>query len=71
MLENDASMKDMEVAEIWSTPHFGVKVVTDIVDGDKSSHEESMENLGMAAQSLQGALPKMIDFICEKNHDEL
>ena len=52
-------------------PHFVVKVVTDIVDGDKQSHEESMENLGTAAQSLQGTLPKVIDFICEKNHEEL
>lgn len=77
MLENDASVKDMEAAaiawsaEMWSTPYFGVKVVTDIVDGDKPSHEEFMENLGTAAMSLQGALPQVIDFICGKKHDEL
>lgn len=77
MLENDASVKDMEAAaiawaaEMWDTPYFGVKVVTDIVDGDKPSHEEFMENLGTAAQSLQSALPKVIDYVCEKKHDEL
>lgn len=77
MLENDASVKDMEAAgiawaaELWSTPHFGVKVVTDIVDGDKPSHEEFMENLGTAAGSLQSALPKIIDYVCDKKHDEL
>lgn len=77
MRENDASVKDMEAAgiawaaEMWGTPYFGVKVVTDIVDGDQPSHEEFMENLGTAATSLQGALPKVIDFVCGKTHDEL
>mmetsp|Transcript_5172 Transcript_5172/g.11226 ORF Transcript_5172/g.11226 Transcript_5172/m.11226 type:complete len:251 (-) Transcript_5172:248-1000(-) len=77
MLQNDASVKDMEAAaiawsaEIWNVPHFGVKVVTDIVDGEKPSHEEFMENLGTAAQSLQSALPKVIDYVCDKKHDEL
>lgn len=73
----DASVKDMEAAAIaWScelhgTPHFGVKVVTDIVDGDKPTQEEFLENLSKAAESLQDALPKVIDFVCGKLHDEL
>ncbi len=77
MSENDASVKDMEAAAIaWScelhkTPHFGVKVVTDIVDGDKPTQEEFLANLGTAAKSLQEALPKVVEFICDKNHDEL
>lgn len=77
MLQNDASVKDMEAAaiawaaEIWDVPHFGVKVVTDIVDGDKPSHEEFLENLGTAAKSLQSALPKVIEYVCDKKHDEL
>eukprot|EP00560_Eucampia_antarctica_P008329 CAMPEP_0197826656 /NCGR_PEP_ID=MMETSP1437-20131217/3584_1 /TAXON_ID=49252 ORGANISM="Eucampia antarctica, Strain CCMP1452" /NCGR_SAMPLE_ID=MMETSP1437 /ASSEMBLY_ACC=CAM_ASM_001096 /LENGTH=256 /DNA_ID=CAMNT_0043427181 /DNA_START=101 /DNA_END=871 /DNA_ORIENTATION=- len=77
MKENDASIKDMEAAAIaWScklhdVPHFGVKVVTDIVDGDKPTNEEFMENLASAATSLQTALPKVIDHICGKGHDEL
>ena len=77
MLQNDASVKDMEAAaiawasEMWSVPHFGVKVVTDIVDGDRPAHEEFMENLGTAARSLQDALPKVIDYVCAKKHDKL
>jgi 5'-methylthioadenosine nucleosidase len=77
MNQNEASVKDMEAAAIaWScelhkTPHFGLKVVTDIVDGDKPTQEEFMENLGTAAKSLQEALPIAIEFICGKGHDEL
>ncbi len=67
MLENDAYIKDMEAVaiawalEMWSTPHFGVKVVTYIVNGDKLPHEEFLENLGTAANSLQSALSKAIE----------
>jgi len=77
MLSNDASVKDMEAAAIaWScelqdTPFLGVKVVTDIVDGDKPTQEEFMENLGKAAESLQSALPKVLEYICGKEHHEL
>ena len=69
MLENDASVKDMEaaaiawVAEETKTPFFALKVVTDIVDGDRPTQEEFLENLGAAAKSLQVALPKLIDYI--------
>ena len=69
MLENDASVKDMEaaaiawVAEETKTPFFALKVVTDIVDGDRPTQEEFLENLGSAAKSLQVALPKLIDYI--------
>ena len=77
MKENNASVKDMEAAAIaWScglygTPHFGVKVVTDIVDGDRPTQDEFLENLQSAAKSLQSALPKVIDHICGKQNDEL
>jgi len=77
MEENDASVKDMEAAAIaWScslhgTPHFGLKVVTDIVDGDKPTQEEFFENLGTAAKSLQEALPKVVEHVCGRKHDEL
>ena len=63
MLENDVEAAAIAWAsEMWSTPHFGVKVVT---------HEEFMENLGTAATSLQSALPKVIEYVCDKKHDEL
>lgn len=77
MQANGASVKDMEAAAIgWAcslhdTPHFGVKVVTDIVDGDIPTQDELMANLGTAAQSLQSALPKVIAHVCGKAHDEL
>eukprot|EP00565_Helicotheca_tamesis_P001939 CAMPEP_0185725778 /NCGR_PEP_ID=MMETSP1171-20130828/1949_1 /TAXON_ID=374046 /ORGANISM="Helicotheca tamensis, Strain CCMP826" /LENGTH=256 /DNA_ID=CAMNT_0028393985 /DNA_START=89 /DNA_END=859 /DNA_ORIENTATION=- len=77
MKENDASVKDMEAAaiawscELHSVPHFGVKVVTDIVDGEKPTQEEFMENLGSAAKSLQEALPKVIEHVCGRHHHEL
>jgi len=77
MESNDASVKDMEIAAIsWSTslfgtPHFGVKVVTDIVDGDRPSNEEFLENLESAAKKLQGAMPSVIDFVCGKKANEL
>lgn len=77
MKENDASVKDMEAAGIaWvcnlsSTPFFALKVVTDIVDGDRPTHEEFLENLGAAAVSLQQTLPKVLDFIAGKSLSEL
>uniref|UniRef100_A0A7S1YQM3 Nucleoside phosphorylase domain-containing protein n=1 Tax=Ditylum brightwellii TaxID=49249 RepID=A0A7S1YQM3_9STRA len=77
MEQNDASVKDMEAAAIaWScslhnVPHLGVKVVTDIVDGDKPTEEEFLENLSSAAKSLQEALPKVIAHVCGKHHHEL
>jgi 5'-methylthioadenosine nucleosidase len=77
MLANDASVKDMEAAAIaWSCelhkmPFMGIKVVTDIVDGDRPSHEEFMENLGAASKSLQEALPQVLEYILGKEHHEL
>lgn len=73
----DATVKDMECAaiawsaEITSTPFFALKVVTDIVDGDRPTHEEFMENLGTAAKSLQEAVPKIIDFLVGKKLNDL
>ena len=53
MKNNEASVKDMEAAAIaWSvalhnrTTFLGVKVVTDIVDGDKPTQEEFLEQVG-------------------------
>jgi 5'-methylthioadenosine nucleosidase len=77
MLENDATVKDMEAAAIaWvceklDCPFLALKVVTDIVDGDRPSHEEFMENLGAAAHALHEALPKTIQFIAGKSIAEL
>ena len=77
MKDNDASVKDMEAAAIaWvakmnNLPYMGVKVITDIVDGGVPSHEEFMQNLASAAESLQAALPKVLDYVCDiKKLDE-
>ncbi len=73
----DASVKDMEAAaiawtvELFKIPYFCVKVITDIVDGERPSHEEFLENLHTAAVSLQVALPKIIDFLAGKTVLEL
>uniref|UniRef100_A0A6S9GE08 Nucleoside phosphorylase domain-containing protein n=1 Tax=Heterosigma akashiwo TaxID=2829 RepID=A0A6S9GE08_HETAK len=73
MLENDASVKDMEAAAIASTaalfetPFFAVKSVTDIVDGNVPTHEEFLENLSAAARSLQEAIPRIISFVVQKS----
>lgn len=72
MKENNASCKDMEAASIaWvakmhEVPYLGVKVVTDIVDSDRPTHEEFLENLHEAARSLQDALPKVLEYVTDK-----
>lgn len=77
MLSNDASVKDMEAAaiawscELFDLPFLGLKVVTDIVDGDKPTQDEFLENLHTASKSLQEALPKVLDYICGKEHHEI
>lgn len=78
MKANDATVKDMEAAAIAyvaamnKVPYVGVKVVTDIVDGGIPTHEEFLANLSSAAESLQKALPRVLDYVCdETKHAEL
>jgi 5'-methylthioadenosine nucleosidase len=77
METNDASCKDMEAAAIaWSCklfqiPYLGVKVVTDIVDGDRPTQEEFLEHLHTAAASLQRALPQVIEHVCGRPMHDL
>ena len=76
MLANDATVKDMEAASIaWTaklheTPFLGVKVVTDIVDGDVPTHEEFMANLATASTKMQEALPLVLAYVSGKEHHE-
>eukprot|EP00520_Triparma_pacifica_P007417 CAMPEP_0118650844 /NCGR_PEP_ID=MMETSP0785-20121206/10463_1 /TAXON_ID=91992 /ORGANISM="Bolidomonas pacifica, Strain CCMP 1866" /LENGTH=239 /DNA_ID=CAMNT_0006543245 /DNA_START=17 /DNA_END=736 /DNA_ORIENTATION=+ len=64
---NEAVAKCMEfaaiaqVAKMWEKDLVGVKVVTDLVDGDQPSHEEFMANLGSAAEALQASIPKVLE----------
>ena len=54
------------VAELHGVPFFCIKVITDIVDGDRPTEEEFMENLHRAAVSLQASVPKVIDYVSGK-----
>lgn len=77
MLANDAAVKDMEAASIaWSaalhkTPFLGVKVVTDIVDGEIPTEDEFLQNLATASCKLQEALPLVLEYLSGKEHHEL
>ena len=72
MLANDATVKDMEAGAIaWSCklhniPFLGVKVVTDIVDGEHPTHEEFMRNLMTASKKLQEALQRVLEYVSGK-----
>lgn len=75
--KNEASVKEMEAAGIahvcamFDVPLLAVKAITDIVDGDKPTQDEFLENLGAAAKALQGAVPKVIEFVAGKELDAL
>lgn len=59
MHENDASIKEMEAAGIvWVThlfdlPFLALKSVTDIVEGERVTQDEFLENLHKAADALE------------------
>ena len=55
------------VAEMHDVPFFGVKVITDLVDGERPTEVEFLENLQKAAKSLKGSIPKIIEFIAGKS----
>mmetsp|Transcript_30616 Transcript_30616/g.33452 ORF Transcript_30616/g.33452 Transcript_30616/m.33452 type:complete len:249 (+) Transcript_30616:42-788(+) len=77
MEENTAAVKDMEAASIawvveqFHTPFFAIKVITDIVDGERPTNEEFLENLHTASHSLQENLPKIIEYCMGKKLGEL
>ena len=59
------------VAENFRVPFVALKVVTDIVDGDKPTEIEFFENLGAAAIKLQASIPKVIEYVVGKKLGEL
>lgn len=77
MNSQNVAVKEMEAAAIawvcsfFQIPMFCVKAVTDIVDGDRPSQEEFLENLAAAAKSLQATLPQVLSFIEGKTVAEL
>lgn len=77
MADVGAAIKEMEaaalawVAKVNNVPFVALKVVTDIVDGDRPSHEEFMENLAAAGKSLREHLPEVVEFMAGKKFSEL
>ncbi|KAK1379420.1 5'-methylthioadenosine/S-adenosylhomocysteine nucleosidase 2 [Heracleum sosnowskyi] len=76
IIANDATVKDMEgadvayVADLLKVPGF-YKYVTDIIDGDKPTTEEFLENLAAVAAALEQAVAQVIDYINGKCNTEL
>lgn len=74
---NDATVKDMEgaavayVADLLKVPAIFVKAVTDIVDGDKPTAEEFLQNLAAVTAALDETVAKVVDFIDGKSLSEL
>ncbi|KAJ4783625.1 5'-methylthioadenosine/S-adenosylhomocysteine nucleosidase [Rhynchospora pubera] len=72
ILANDATLKDMEgaavayVADLLSVPAIFVKAVTDIVDGEKPTAEEFLQNLVLVTAALDQAVTQVVDFISGK-----
>ncbi|XP_044956981.1 5'-methylthioadenosine/S-adenosylhomocysteine nucleosidase-like [Hordeum vulgare subsp. vulgare] len=72
ILSNEATVKDMEgaavayVADLFSTPAIFVKAVTDIVDGEKPTAEEFLQNLISVTMALDQAVLQVVDFISGK-----
>ena len=58
-------------AELTGTPLVGIKVVTDIVDGEHPTQDEFLANLQTASTSLQAVLPKVLDFVLGKPLSDL
>ncbi|KAJ6821330.1 putative 5'-methylthioadenosine/S-adenosylhomocysteine nucleosidase 2 [Iris pallida] len=74
---NDATVKDMEgaaiayVADLLSVPAVFVKAVTDIVDGEKPTTEEFVDNLASVTAALDRAVTQVVDYINGKCLSEL
>ncbi|GAA0184980.1 hypothetical protein LIER_32268 [Lithospermum erythrorhizon] len=77
IVKNDAVVKDMEgaavayVADLLKVPVIFLKAVTDIVDDNKPTAEEFLENLAAVALALDEAATKVVDFINGKRLSEL
>lgn len=59
------------MADLLKVPAIFLKAVTDIVDGDKPTAEEFIQNLETVATALKQAASRVVDFINGKNFTEL
>uniref|UniRef100_A0A1J3DXH8 5'-methylthioadenosine/S-adenosylhomocysteine nucleosidase 1 n=1 Tax=Noccaea caerulescens TaxID=107243 RepID=A0A1J3DXH8_NOCCA len=77
IIANDATLKDMEgaavayVADLMKVPVMFLKAVTDLVDGDKPTAEEFLQNLALVTSALEETATKVINFINAKNLSDL
>lgn len=74
---NDATIKDMEaaalayVANLLAIPLISLKAVTDIVDGNKPTVEEFLENMSLAATALSRTVPLVLKYVSGKSIADL
>lgn len=59
------------VADLLKVPAVFIKAVTDVIDGDKPTTEEFLENLAAVAAALEQAVAQVIDYITGKCITEL
>ncbi|CAA7391331.1 unnamed protein product [Spirodela intermedia] len=77
IMANEAVIKDMEgaavayVASLFSVPTIFLKAVTDIIDGDKPTAEEFLENLAAVTAALDQAVSQVVDFFPGRSLSEL
>ncbi|VVB09637.1 unnamed protein product [Arabis nemorensis] len=77
IIANDATLKDMEgaavayVADLLKVPVVFLKAVTDLIDGDKPTAEEFLQNLTVVTSALEETATKVINFINGKNLSDL
>ncbi|XP_027353861.1 5'-methylthioadenosine/S-adenosylhomocysteine nucleosidase 1 [Abrus precatorius] len=77
IIANDATVKDMEgaavayVADLLKVPVIFVKAVTDIIDGDKPTAEEFLQNLAAVTAALDVAVEQVVNFMNGKCISEL
>lgn len=69
ILENGAIIKDMEAASIaWVCRNlkiemFAVKAITDLIDEERPTHEQFLENLHMASANLQEKFGEILGYL--------
>uniref|UniRef100_A0A0C9QUC7 TSA: Wollemia nobilis Ref_Wollemi_Transcript_9073_1355 transcribed RNA sequence n=1 Tax=Wollemia nobilis TaxID=56998 RepID=A0A0C9QUC7_9CONI len=74
---NDSTIKDMEgaavayVTDLFSVPTIFLKAITDVVDGEKPTTEEFLENLSAVTLAMEETVTKVVDFINGKMLSEL
>ncbi|XP_059647523.1 5'-methylthioadenosine/S-adenosylhomocysteine nucleosidase-like [Cornus florida] len=77
IIANDATLKDMEgaavayVADLLKVPAIFIKAVTDIVDGEKPTTEEFLQNLAAVTNALDVTVTQVVDYINGKCLSEL